>query len=656
MKTKLLIAAALALLVVAFVLGRMTGARSDPHDHAPTSGATATAAAEFWTCSMHPQIRQPGPGKCPICAMDLVPVFKNAQSGLAANRIELSATAMQLAEVQTTPVVRRMPTVEVRMAGKIDYDETRLSYLTARFPGRLERLFVDYTGLRVNQGDHLVEIYSPELVAAQEELLQAIRTRRESTGSGNDLLRDRLDRTIEAARAKLLLWDLTPGQVDSIEARGEPSDRLTLYAPSGGIVVRKEAVEGQYVQTGASLYTIADLSHVWALFDAYESDLIWLHFGQEVEFTTEAYPGETFSGKIAFIDPVLDPRTRTVKVRVNVDNPDGRLKPEMFARAVVRSRVVADGKAMSPELAGKWISPMHPEIVRDAPGDCPVCGMDLVSAESLGYLPADVEESQIPLVIPATAPLLTGKRAVVYVAVEDRSGVFEGRVVELGPRAGEHYIVKSGLQEGDRVVSNGAFRIDSAVQILAKPGMMNPVEAEEGESKDEPPAFDVPESVKLEIGELVEAYLPLATALAADDLATATNAVPGIVAAVEAIETDSLTDEARTFWTDERAHLLESLSGVAGSSEIAEARTAFEHVSHGLIDVVTALGFSGSDELYVQHCPMAFDNRGADWLQDKEAVANPYFGARMFNCGDVARVLNAGDTEPGPPAPATHNH
>ena len=278
------------------------------------------------------------------------------------------------------------------MVGKVDYDETNLSYITARFPGRLDRLFVDYTGVRVNKGDHLMEIYSPDLLAAQEELLQTISTAHELKDSTNTLLRERTQAMVQAARDKLLLWDLKPEQVAAIEQKGTISDRLTLYAPSSGIVIRKEAVEGKYVETGAPIYTIADLRHVWVQLDAYESDLVWLHFGQDVEFTSTAYPGQVFAGRIAFIDPVLNPKTRTVRVRVNMENSGGKLKPEMFVNAVVRSQVVSDGKVMNPELAGKWISPMHPEIVRDEPGDCPVCGMALVSAESLGYLPGNVDE------------------------------------------------------------------------------------------------------------------------------------------------------------------------------------------------------------------------------------------------------------------------
>jgi len=213
---------------------------------------------------------------------------------------------------------------------------------------------------------------------------------------------------------------------------------------------------------------------VWVYLDAYESDMMWIRYGQEVEFETEAYPGEVFAGTISFIDPVLNAKTRTVKLRVDVENPDGKLKPEMFVRAVVRAKVAQGGRVMDEAMAGKWICPMHPDVVKDGAGSCDICGMDLVTTESLGYVKVDAPK-EAPLIIPASAPLITGKRAVVYVQLRDKEKpTYEGREVVLGPRAGDYYIVKSGLDEGEIVVTKGNFKIDSALQIRAKPSMMNP--------------------------------------------------------------------------------------------------------------------------------------------------------------------------------------
>ena len=445
------------------------------------ANGTAGRNIDFWTCSMHPTIHENGPGQCPICNMDLIPVYKDAGEDLGPRQFRTTASAKALMDIQVSPVERKYVTAEIRMVGKVDYDETRLRNISSRVAGRLDRLYVDYTGTPVRKGDHLVYMYSPEVLTAQEELIQALAALESLKGSDIKIIRETAQATVEAARGKLQLWGLLPEQIKEIEQRGKTSDHITIYAPISGIVIHKDAVEGMYVKTGTRIYTIADFSQVWVKLDAYESDLSWLRFGQEVELTSEADPGEVFQGRISFIDPVLSENTRTVKLRVNVPNPDGKLKPGMFVRAVVRSKVAQGGKVIAPDLAGKWISPMHPEIVKDAPGQCDVCGMDLVRAEDLGLVSDDTTESEMPLVIPVSAALRTGKRAVVYVQLPGTDKpTFEGREIVLGSRAGDYYIVHSGLAEGELVVTQGNFKIDSALQIQAKPSMMSPQGAPAG--------------------------------------------------------------------------------------------------------------------------------------------------------------------------------
>lgn len=438
------------------------------HDH------SAAAADEKWYCSMHPQIIQDRPGLCPICEMDLIPMPTDVGADTGPRDLVVPPSSVALMRVQTAPVERLFVAKEVRMVGKIQYDESRVRHITAWVPGRLDRLYVDFTGITVRKDDHMVYLYSPELIGAQAELLQAVRASQNVRENPSDFLARSTTATLQAAREKLRLLGLTPQQVEQIEQSGEPMTHLTIYSPIGGVVIQKLANEGMYVNTGTQIYTVADLSQVWVMLDAYESDLPWIRYGQEVEFTTTAYPGETFTGRISFIDPVLNPMTRTVKVRVDVPNPDGRLKPEMFVRGMVHSRVTEGGSVMDPDLAGQWISPMHPWIVKAEPGSCDVCGMDLVPSESLGFVGPDTPE-QPPLVIPDTAPLITGKRAVVYVLKPNTEvPTFEGRDVVLGSRAGGYYVVKSGLDEGELVVTNGSFKIDSALQIQTRPSMMNP--------------------------------------------------------------------------------------------------------------------------------------------------------------------------------------
>jgi Cu(I)/Ag(I) efflux system membrane fusion protein len=469
---KLLTAQVLIVFAVGYYVATLVGG-SAPSDSTPSDPHAdhIEAAATLWTCSMHPQIRQSKPGKCPLCGMKLVPVTKTAGGGM--RTINISPAARELMKIQTSPVERRYVAAEVRMVGKVEYDETKLSHITAWVSGRLDRLFVDYTGVQVKPGDHMVYIYSEELYAVQDELIRALEFQRQR-GPSRSPARTEIN-LVESAREKLRLLGLTDSQIKEIEQRDKPTDHITIQSPIGGIVIEKLKQEGDRVRTGDRIYTVADLNQVWIKLDAYESDLVWLRYGQEVTFSTEAYPGEEFTGRIAFIDPVLDKQTRTVKVRVNVPNSDGKLKPEMFVRATVKSDVAAGGRVLSADLAGKWISPMHPEIVSDKPGNCTVCGMPLVRSETLGYVAAQTDENSRPLVIPASAALVTGTRAIVYVEQPTaEEPTFDGREIVLGPRAGDFYLVKHGLNEGELVVTNGNFKLDSALQIQAKPTMMTP--------------------------------------------------------------------------------------------------------------------------------------------------------------------------------------
>ncbi|OPZ16140.1 MAG: Cation efflux system protein CusB precursor [candidate division BRC1 bacterium ADurb.BinA364] len=412
----------------------------------------------------------PEPGKCPICGMEMLAVYgEAAASDGGERRFSMSEEARALASIRTAPVERRWIERSVRMVGKVDYDESRLAYVTAYVGGRLDRLFVDYTGIPVRAGDHMVSLYSPELLSAQEELLAAARM---NGASGSGIAGRLASDTLAAARERLRLWGLKAEQIAAIEQGGAVEDHLTIYAPIGGIVIEKHQREGAYVETGDRIYTIADLSKVWVLLKAYESDLPWLRYGQEISFTAEAAPGREFHGHTAFIGPMLDPLTRTVDVRINVDNADGTLKPEMFVRAVARSRLAKGGRIVEPSLADKWLCPMHPEIAAEEAAACPICGMDLEPAGELGFVAAADDDP--PLVIPTTAPLITGKRAIVYVEIPAAATpTFEGREVVLGPRADDGYIVAQGLSEGERVVVNGAFRIDASLQIIARPSMMS---------------------------------------------------------------------------------------------------------------------------------------------------------------------------------------
>lgn len=587
----------------------------------------AQQEAVVWTCPMHPAIGLPEFGPCPICGMDLV---EKVQGEGGPRQISMSPFAKELSRIRTAPVERRNVMRPVQMVGKVDYDESAVKTISAWVPGRLDRMYVDYTGVRVQEGDHLVWLYSPELRTAQEELLSTRARLSKTAGESSAFLADSNRRAYTAAREKLLLLGLTEAQVVEIEALGEAQDHMMLTSPKSGVVIEKFIDEGAYVQTGTPLYRIADLSHLWVRLDAYEQDLSWLRYGQEVSLQAEALPGEIIRGRISFIDFVIDERTRTAKVRVNVDNSDGRLKPGMFVRAVVEAHLGAKGRVVDKYLQGKWVCPMHPEIVRDALEPCDTCGMDLVPAETLGFVDDVSDDVGLPIVVPRTAVLITGKRAVVYVAVPDAERpTYEGREVVLGPRAGDDYIVLSGLSEGEQVVIHGAFRIDSAMQIQAKPSMMSmPAEgADQGG-----PELQL---FRTALDPLYAAYLALQSALAGDDVQGSREALEELGESLTQIYAESLGKPLREVWQAQERHLQSALESATQGEGIDEIRAAFEHLSMAALTLERTFGHGGAATHYEVYCPMAFDFAGASWLQLGEDIANPYFGDEMLTCGSI---------------------
>ena len=619
----------------------------------PGTEVVEEAPLPEYTCSMHPSVRSTDPhGKCPICFMDLILVPTGSGSGDGPPSLVLDAASRARIRLETSPVERRPIDMEVRMVGKIAHDETRLADITAWVPGRLDRLYVDYTGIEVQDGDHLVQLWSPELYGAQEELLQAARAAATLDAGGEDVLRDRVHDTLDAARERLRQWGLTEAQVAEVEAADAPADHVTIYAPKGGVVVRKLAQQGMYVQRGTPIYTIADLDHLWMNLEAYESDLQWLRYGQPVAFTTQALPGEEFHGTIAFLAPELDERTRTVRVRVNVENTDRRLKPGMFVRASVHAAVAAGGKVMAPALAGSWICPMHPEVVAAEAGICDVCEMDLVPVESLGYVTAEAEGAAPPLVIPKSAPLLTGARALVYVETRTDTEVsYSPRTIVLGPRAGNSYVVKSGLEEGEIVVTHGAFKLDSELQIRGEPSMMSPAEETAPEEVVAPPAItmlgpdEVPAAFRATVGGMWRAYLALHAALAGDDFYAGRAALDTLEAARAAVDMSLLSGATHMTWMAQAMDLDAGLAKARATTEIEGLRAAFEEVYLALRPTVLTFGIDRG-EVFEVECPMAFDFRGARWLQDNDDILNPYFGESMLKCGTVlGRRLPAPEEE-----------
>jgi Cu(I)/Ag(I) efflux system membrane fusion protein len=537
----------------------------DGHDH-------SAGAPTIWTCSMHPEIRKLNPGLCPKCGMKLIPLKISSGENMTSMReLTVSNAAAALMDIETSAVRRLYPKAEVRMVGKVDYDETRLSYITAWMPGRLDRLFVDYTGIAVRKGDHMVDIYSPALYSAQEELLQAVKSAKESaaaTTRGSTFFGDSSKENLAASRRKLHLLGLTDEQVARVEKLGKAEDHVIIYAPAGGIVINKSAQEGMYVETGTRIYTLADLSKVWVKLDAYESDLGWLRYGQKVEFTTVSYPGESFTGTIAFIDPIVNPMTRTVQVRVNVPNDQGKLKPEMFVKAVVQSRVAAGA-----------------------------------------------DEKEKSLVIPVSAALITGTRAIVYVKTPGaKKPTFEGREVVLGPRAGGWYIVRRGLAEGEQVVTRGNFKIDSALQIEARPSMMTP---DGGGSPAQ--TIQLPGLLAQQLRDVLSAAIQAQEASASDDLPAGKAALARLGAALAAVDANSADGQVKLMWKELAMRLGNDAFEGAAATTMPELRNTAKSLAANAATLATWFGLSAAK------APAAPETIPAEVSKQFDAIFESYF-------------------------------
>lgn len=323
---------------------------------------------------MHPTVKMPESGSCPVCKMDLIPIYEG--SGL-----ELTEQQKALIPVRTEPVAFREVSREIRTVGVLDYNETRMAYASTRISGWIENLHIDFTGINVRKGDELLSIYSPELVTAQEEYLTALKSIEELQNTEYVELRRSVEQTVTAAKSKLELYGLTLSQIEDIRNRGEVSTTLPLFAPIAGTVVHMNVTQGQHVNKGMNLYHIADLNSLWIMADVYEYELPWIYMGQAVEITAQSMPGLTFSGKVTYIYPFFDTQTRTQKVQIAVPNPDGRLRPGMYVTLQIKP-TLAEIYTQGAISKAPYACPMHPWVTSEHPAECEICGMDLESTHS----------------------------------------------------------------------------------------------------------------------------------------------------------------------------------------------------------------------------------------------------------------------------------
>ncbi|TRO67058.1 efflux RND transporter periplasmic adaptor subunit [Christiangramia sabulilitoris] len=524
---------------------------------------------EVWTCSMHPQIRQPEPGDCPICGMDLIPLSVEENS-LDPEMFKLSENAMKLANISTMTVGTGEASKELRLNGKVEVDE-RNSYTQAtHIPGRIEKLNVNFTGEKVNRGQTLAVIYSPAIVTAQEELLQA------------QEIKESQPELFAAAKQKLRNWKISDAQIDRMLSRGEPIDRFHISADVSGVVTELMAEQGDYLERGMPVYKIANLDKLWILFDLYETDLNWVREGSMVEYTVQSIPGQTFEGKIDFIDPLLNNNTRVATARIEVSNKELKLKPGMFVSGLVKNNISG----------------------------------------------AETQE----MVIPKSAVLWTGERSVVYIKENAETGAgFKLREITLGPALGDSYVVQDGLQKGEEIVVNGTFTVDAAAQLQGKASMMNPREVKPGE--DPEMKMEIPGNFQKQFVPVLAEYFELKDALVASDKEKAKAAAYKTLAVLKEMNLAGFSSMISTHLKT----IQKMLQAISENDTLENQRDHFIVLSENMIALASNMEFE--EIVYVQFCPMANNNQGANWLSLEEEIQNPYFGEAMLTCGEVKKKI-----------------
>ncbi len=587
----------LVILILGYMLGRSTTGTDEMKDH--THENEISEEVEIWICSMHPQIRLPAPGKCPICGMDLIPVTKGHEGDLNTNVVSLSSSDIRLGNIQTSKVTYRDPQKEILLQGKVAADERKVYSQTAHFTGRIEALNVNFTGEYVRSGQVIASIYSPELFTAQEELLESIKYK-----ETNPVL-------YESARIKLKQWKLGDEQIDQIIRSGKAIEDFPVKADVSGYVTRKNVNLLDHVMEGDPMYEIANLSRVWVMFDAYESDLPWIKKGDQVEFEIYSLPGKVFSGKVQYIDPAVDPQTRTVAIRVDVPNAKGLLKPEMF-------------------VSGRLITKL---------------GGDQT------------------LTVPKSAVMWTGKRSIVYVKLPGTDFKFSMREVVLGPSLGDAYVVEEGLKPAEEIVTNGAFTVDAATQLAGKESMMNEAAGPAGgvhqhtiplpESGQKQQIIDhsgkdileipksqgtIPKKFKLQLTSVYHAYLMIKDALVASDVKEADNGAENFSNALTQVDMTLIKSEDHLYWMDRLKGLQSAAVTIVDKDYLDSKRTAFSSLTLELLKSIKYFGLI-NEKIYYQHCTMAFDFEGGYWLSGDEEIRNPYYGDEMLSCGTTEEII-----------------
>jgi len=543
---------------------------------------------KYWVAPMDPTYIRNKPGKSPM-GMDLIPVYEGEEQGSEKGTVKIDPVTVQNMGVRTGKVTRRPLSVTIRTVGYVTYDEERLEHINTKITGWVEDLFVNATGEKIQKGQKLLSIYSPELVATQEEYLQAIKYQKAISGSNLSEIKDGAGSLLEAARKRLLLMDIDQAQIKALEERGEVQKTMLLTSPAQGVVIKKNVVEGMKVNPGMELYSIADLSRIWIIASVYEYELPFLKLGQEAEVTLPYEPGTRYTGKVSFIYPFLSAKTRTAQVRMEFRNPGLKLKPDMYANVAIKTGTGAN-----------------------------------------------------VLLVPSEAVIRTGTRNVVVKSLGD--GKFLPVEVTTGPENERFVQVISGLTEGEEIVTSGQFLIDSESNlreainkmleakqtVTAERAVLSLAEERTGEPDQEAPVpkmnVDVNSSQKEIMSGIMNIYLNIHEALtaeAADKVKTEAGNIAGMLKKLKASDTDE-------HLKDITGPIEKSLVGLQ-SGNLQKARDAFKVLSRMMVAYVKGPGREDalSSGIKIYYCPMEKER----WLEKGPGLKNPYLGEGMLVCG-----------------------
>ena len=531
------------------------------HEH------TGSDAAELYTCSMHPQIIREEPGDCPICGMDLVKK-ETESSGLKANQFTMTKNAIALAGVQTLIIGSKTTTGTntTTLSGRIAINENATATQPAHFNGRIESLAIRSLGQEVSKGQRIATIYSPELVAAQQELITAAK------------MKATQPKLYSAVRSKFNNLKIHGQLLDQIEQSGEVVTRFPIYSHVSGVVTEIAVNEGDHIVDGKAIFKVSNLATIWAEFDVYERQIDQFKEGMLLSIETNAYPNRSFEGEISFIDPILNTQTRTVTIRVILNNKEGLFKPGMFVSARVDS----------------------------SPGT-----------------------SNSELSIPASAVMWTGERSLVYVKPNPKETVFEMREVRLGQKAGGNYTIVSGLSVGEEIVVNGTFTVDAAAQLGGKKSMMNSgIEDEQLKSKENKVVFS--EANEAALNNTITGYLKLTEAFVESNPKRVSESATDLKSSFNKVNLETLPNSAKMQVTK----ITKMLNAIINAKTIASQRENFVILNENMAAIVNNLN-NLKPALYLQRCPMANNSEGAVWLSTSEKIINPYYTDTMRNCGSV---------------------